>query len=180
MGKWDWGSAFAGAACATATLTAVWARPRNPTFHLISISLSSFHLNLPLLDLELMLTVHVTNPNPVAIQYQPASISISYSGTHLGTAQLEAGSQSANSCQILQLAARLDGLEMAHHARAILADVARRNMVLDSTVDIKGFAQVWWWAHKFSVHVDSHVVVDPVFLEVVEQQNHSETQVYFA
>jgi LEA14-like dessication related protein len=180
MGKWSWGSALAGAACATATLTAMWARPRNPTFQLISISLSSFHLNLPLLDLELMLTVHVANPNPVAIQYKPALVSISYSGTHLGTAQIDAGSQSPNSCQILQLSARLDGLEMAHHAKAILADVARRSMVLDSTVDIEGVAQVWQWPHRFSVHLDSHVVVDPVFLEVVEQNNQSETQVYFA
>lgn len=69
---------------------------------------------------------------------------------------------------------------MAHHAKAILADVARRSMVLDSTVDIKGLAQLWLWAHRFSVHIDSHVVVDPVFLEVVEQKNQSETQVYFA
>ncbi|XP_078152881.1 late embryogenesis abundant (LEA) hydroxyproline-rich glycoprotein family [Carex rostrata] len=177
---WSWGSAITGAACATATLTAMWARPKNPTFHLVSISLSSFHLNLPLLDLELMLTVHVTNPNPVPIKYEPAVLSISYSGTHLGTAQLEAGSQGANSCEILQLSARLDGLEMAHHAKALLADVARRSMVLDSTVDIKGFAQVWWWTQRFSVHIDSHAVVDPVFLDVVEQKNQSETQVLFA
>lgn len=175
--KWSWGSALAGAACATATLTALWARPKNPTFHLISISLSSFRLNLPVLDLELILTVHVTNPNPVAVQYQPALISISYGGSHLGSARLDAGSQSANSCQILQLSARLDGLQMAHHAKPLLADVARRQMALDSAVDIVGSAHVWWWAHRFSVHVDSRVVVDPVFLDVVEQDNQSETQV---
>ncbi|XP_072978320.1 uncharacterized protein [Typha angustifolia] len=179
-GRWSWGSVLIGAASATAATAAIWARPRGPTFHLISIALSSFHLNLPLLDVELTLTVHVTNPNVVPIHYSPATVSISYAGSHLGTAQLHAGSQPAMSCRLIQLPARLNGIEMAHHVTAILSDATRRQMDLDASVDIAGAAHVLWWAHRFSVHVDSHVVVDPVFLDVIEQENRAETHVYLA
>ncbi|MQL80716.1 hypothetical protein Taro_013166 [Colocasia esculenta] len=180
MPKWSWTSALVGAATTAATGALILGKPRDPTFHLISVELSSFHLHLPLLDVELILTVHVTNPNIVPIHYAAATMSIFYQGALLGTAQVQAGSQGPMSCQVLRLAARLDGLELAHHAPALLADAARREMALDATVDIAGTARVLWWAHRFAVHVDSHVVVDPVYLDVVEQENRSETHVYLA
>ncbi|CAD5191919.1 unnamed protein product [Musa acuminata subsp. malaccensis] len=177
---WSWSSALVGAASAAAATVVVLGRPRDPTFHLISITLSSFRLNLPLLDVDLTLTVHVTNPNLVPIHYASAIISIFYAGSHLGSALLHAGSQPAMSCQLLHLPARLYGLELAHHVPRLLADAARRQMTLDASVDISGTAQVLWWAHRFSVHVDSHVVVDPIFLDVIDQENHSETHLHLS
>ncbi|KAF9598617.1 hypothetical protein IFM89_028286 [Coptis chinensis] len=73
-------------------------------------------------------------------------------------------------CRMLKLPARLDGLRLAHHGSRLLSDVARREMVLDAVVDVEGTAKVLWWAHKFNVHVDSHLVIDPVFLDVIEQE----------
>ncbi|KAK3408228.1 uncharacterized protein LOC104421304 [Eucalyptus grandis] len=175
--KWSWTSAAIGAASATAATAMFLARPKDPTFHLISISLTSFKLSLPVLDAELLLTVHVTNPNAAPIHYSPATMSILYDGAPLGSAEVEAGSQPPRSCRLLHLRGRLDGLELAHHARRFFADVARREMVLDAAVDIAGVARVLWWDHRFRVHVDSHVTVDPVFLDVIEQENTSQLEV---
>ncbi|KHN21157.1 hypothetical protein glysoja_006636 [Glycine soja] len=47
-------------------------------------------------------------------------------------------------------------------------------------VDIAGTARVMWWDHNFKVHVDSHVTVDPVFLDVIDQENTSELEVFTA
>ncbi|KAJ8641545.1 hypothetical protein MRB53_018239 [Persea americana] len=172
--RFSWSSALIGAASAAATAAILVGRPKDPTFHLISISLTSFKLNIPALDVELILTVHVTNPNIVPIEYSSSTMSIFYDGCLLGSAQVEAGSQPARSCRLLRLPARLYGIELAHHASRILSDVACREMALDATVDISGKAKVLWWAHRFMVHVDSHVVVDPVLLDVVDQQTRSE------
>ncbi|KAL3530378.1 hypothetical protein ACH5RR_009700 [Cinchona calisaya] len=171
--KWSWTSALVGAATATAATAILSSKPRDPTVHLISINLTSLKLNFPALDTDLILTVHVTNPNIAAIQYSSTNMSIYYSGCLLGSARVNAGSQPPRSCQLLQLPARLSGLELAHHAKKLLADVARREMVLNAAVDIEGEAKVLWWDHKFRVHVDSHVTVDPVFLDVIDQQNKS-------
>ncbi|XP_058107293.1 uncharacterized protein LOC131250908 [Magnolia sinica] len=172
--RWSWSSALIGAASAAATAAIIVGKPRDPNFQLISISLTSFKLNLPLLDVELILTVHVTNPNIVPIDYAPSSVSIFYDGSLLGSAELQAGSQPPNSCRLIRLPARLHGVELAHHAAKFLSDVANREMVLDAAVDIHGTAKVMWWAHRFKAHVDSHVIVDPVFLDVIHQENHSE------
>ncbi|CAN1252099.1 hypothetical protein LINPERPRIM_LOCUS7917 [Linum perenne] len=139
--KWNWASFLAGGATAAAAAILIRAKPKDPTFHLISISLSSFKLNFPVLDAELTLTVHVTNPN------------------------------------IVPLPARLDGLELAHHAKQFLNDVAQREMVLDARVDISGKAKMMWWDHGFTIHVESNVTVDPLFLDVVEQENKSQIDV---
>ncbi|KAI3461283.1 hypothetical protein Pfo_017946 [Paulownia fortunei] len=176
--KFSWGSALVGAAAATATALVISSKPRDPTFHLISIDLTSFKLNFPALDAEMILTVHVTNPNVAPIHYSDTEMSIFYSGTLLGSAPVQAGSQPPRSCQLLRLPARLSGLQLAHHAKKFLADVGRREMVLDSTVDIKGAAKVMWWNHKFKVHVDSHVIVDPVFLDVIDQENKSKLEIF--
>ncbi|XP_014493446.2 uncharacterized protein LOC106755749 [Vigna radiata var. radiata] len=176
--KWSWSSAIIGAASAVAATALISAKPKDPTFHLISINMTSLKLNLPLLDAEVLLTVHVTNPNIAPIDYSSTSMSIFYEGSLLGSAQVQAGSQPPRSCQLLRLPARLHGLQLAHHAKRFLQDVARREMVLDASVDIAGIARVMWWDHNFKVHVDSHVTVDPVFLDVIDQENTSELEVF--
>ncbi|CAL9000107.1 unnamed protein product [Prunus brigantina] len=174
---WSWSSALIGAASALATTALISSKPKDPTFDVVSIKLTSFKLNFPLLDAELILTVQVTNPNVVPIQYSSTIMSIFYKGALLGSADVEAGSQPAKSTQLLQLPARLDGLQLAHHAASFIADAARREMVLDAAVDIAGTARVLWWDHKFKVHVDSHITVDPVFLEVIDQENKSKMDI---
>ncbi|XP_054814212.1 uncharacterized protein LOC129314806 [Prosopis cineraria] len=176
--KWSWSSAMIGAASVLAATALVSAKPKDPTFHLISISFTSLKLNLPVLDAELILTVHVTNPNVAPIHYSSTSMSIYYQGSLLGSAEVQAGSQPPRSCQLLHLPARLHGLELAHHAARFVADVAKREMVLDAAVDISGTAKVLWWDHRFKVHVDSHVTVDPLFLDVIDQENSSELEVF--
>ncbi|KAK3010928.1 hypothetical protein RJ639_011986 [Escallonia herrerae] len=178
MANWSWTSAAIGAAAATATAAILASKPRDPTFHLISISLTSLKVNLPLLDAELTLTVHVTNPNAAPIHYSATELSINYAGSLLGSAAVQAGSQPPRSCQLLHLPARLSGLQLAHHAARFLADVARREMVLDAAVEIEGAAKVLWWEHRFRVHVESHVTVDPVFLDVIDQENSSAMEVF--
>lgn len=178
--KWSWSSALIGAASTAAATALISAKPKDPTFELISINLTSFKLNLPVLDAELILTVHVSNPNIVPIVYSSTTMSIFYEGSLLGSAQVQAGSQSPRSCQLLRLPARLQGLQLAHHAARFIADVARREMVLDAAVDIAGTAKVLWWDHKFKVHVESRVTVDPVFFEVIDQDIKSETEVLLA
>ncbi|KAI3837046.1 hypothetical protein MKW98_005379 [Papaver atlanticum] len=178
-GRWSWNSvAIIGALTATATAAITIAKPKDPIFHLMSINLTSFKFNLPLLDAELILTVHVTNPNIVPINYSTSTMKIFYDGSLLGSAQIEAGSQGAKSCELLKLPGRLNGVELAHHAAKFLSDVAKREMILDAVVDIEGMAKVLWWGHKFKVHVDSHITVDPVFLDVIDQQNKSELNLF--
>ncbi|KAE9620613.1 hypothetical protein Lal_00019561 [Lupinus albus] len=176
--KWSWSSAIIGAASAVAASAILSAKPKDPTFHLISISFTSFKLNLPLLDADLLLTVHVTNPNIVPINYSAATMSIFYHGSLLGSAQVQAGSQPPRSCQLLRLPARLNGLQMAQHAVTFVSDLAKREMIIDATVDIGGTAKVLWWDHSFMIHVDSHITVDPVFLDVIDQENSSELEVF--
>ncbi|XP_030522234.1 uncharacterized protein LOC115735241 [Rhodamnia argentea] len=178
--KWSWTSALIGAASASAATAVFLAKPKDPTFQLISISLTSFKLNLPVLDAELLLTVHVTNPNVAPVHYSSTTMSILYDGSPLGSAEVAAGSQPPRSCQLLRLPARLDGVELAHRAGRFFADVARREMVLDAKLDVAGVARVLWWDHRFRVRMDSHVTVDPVFLDVIEQENRSELEVFLA
>ncbi|KAI3683615.1 hypothetical protein L1987_84124 [Smallanthus sonchifolius] len=139
-------------------------------------SLNQHHL--PFIDAEVILTVHVTNPNAVPIHYSPTEMSIFYAGSLLGSARVSAGSQPPRSCQLLHLPERLNSVELAHHAVQFLADVRRREMVLDATVDIEGVARVVWWRHRFKVHVESHVTVDPVFLDVIDQENKSDMELF--
>ncbi|KAG9459067.1 hypothetical protein H6P81_003575 [Aristolochia fimbriata] len=174
--RWSWTSALVGAVSATAAAGVLAAKPRDPAFQLISISLTSFTLHFPVLDADLILTVHVTNPNVVPIEYGPSTMSIFYDGSLLGTAALEAGAQPSRSCQVVRLPARLDGIQLAHHASRFFADVARREMVLDAAVEINGTAKLLRWAHRFRALVNSRVTVDPVFLDVIDQDNRSVIQ----
>ncbi|KAF5823287.1 putative Late embryogenesis abundant protein [Helianthus annuus] len=175
MVHWTWTSAVIGAAT-TAALISI--RPKDPIFHVVSINITSFKLSIPFIDAEVTLTVNVTNPNAVPIHYSSTEMSIFYAGSLLGSAQVSAGSQPPRSCQLLHLPARLKSVELAHHGVQFMADVGRREMVLDATVDIEGVARVVWWGHKFKVHVESHVTVDPVFLDVVEQENKSDLELF--
>lgn len=172
--KWSWSSAVIGAATATAAAALVFGRPKDPMFRLISIKPTSINLEKRVLHLDLILTVHVTNPNVVPIRYSSSSMSIFYQGTLLGTARVDEGSQAAMSCQLLKLPARLDGDRLGCHLSRFLSDVARREMEIDAAVDLGGTARVMWWGQKkFKVHVDSHLTVDPVFLDVLDQENRS-------
>ncbi|GMH12175.1 hypothetical protein Nepgr_014016 [Nepenthes gracilis] len=181
MGKkvrWSWTSALIGAATAAATAAVIAGKPKDPSFQLISISLTNMKLKCPVLDAELILTVHVTNPNIAPVHYSSATMSIFYDGGILGAAEIDAGSQSARSCQLLRIPARLSGLQLAHRVNKFMSDVARREMVLDAAVDIDGWARILWFNHRFKIHVDSHVVVDPVFLDVIDQENKSEMELF--
>ncbi|KAK7404848.1 hypothetical protein VNO78_05854 [Psophocarpus tetragonolobus] len=176
--RWSWSSALIGAASAVAATALVSAKPKDPTFHLISVSFTSLKLNLPLLDAEVLLTVHVTNPNITPIHYSSTSMSIFYHGSLLGSAQVLAGSQPPRSCQLLRLPARLHSLPLAHHASSFLHDVARRQMVIHAAVHISGTARLFFFDHCFQVHVHCHVTVDPIFLDILHQDNSSHLQVF--
>jgi hypothetical protein len=179
--KWSWTAALVGAASATAAVALISAKPKDPTFHLIKINFTSFKLMFPVIDTDVILTVHVTNPNIIPIHYSSTIMSIFYDGSLIGSAQVEAGSQRSRSCQILELTARLDGVElMANHSVKFFSDVAKREMVLDAKVDIGGTARLLWWGHRFNVHVDSHITVDPLFLDIIDQENKSRLDVFLA
>jgi len=173
-----WTTALVGVASVTAAAAIISVKPRDPSFQLISITLNSLKLSLPVVDVELILTVQVTNPNVVPIQYSSTELSIFYDGSLLGTAHIDAGSQPAKSTRLLQLPARLSGIELAQHPAKFVGDLRRREMVLDAAVDMEGTAKVLWWDHKFKVHMDSHVVVDPVSLDVVDQENKAEMELF--
>ncbi|KEH29845.1 putative Late embryogenesis abundant protein, LEA-14 [Medicago truncatula] len=176
--QWSWTSAIIGAASAVAATSILSAKPKDPTFHLISINFTSLKPSLPVVDAEVLLTVHVTNPNIAPINYSSTTMSIFYEGSLLGSAPVQAGSQPPRSCQLLRLPARLKALRLAKHASRVMSDVAKREMVLDAAVDIAGTARVLWWDHKFKVRVNSHITVDPVFLDVIDQENTAQLELF--
>ncbi|OWM73646.1 uncharacterized protein LOC116198707 [Punica granatum] len=177
--KWSWTSALIGAASAAAATAVILAKPRDPTFDLISVDVTSFKLKFPSVEAELLLTVCATNPNIAPAHYSPTTVSIFYDGSLLGSADVAAGSHPSKSCQVLRLPARLDGGKLAHNAGRFFADVARREVVLDTAVDVAGDATIMWWDRKFKVHVDSRVTVDPVFLDVIDQEHKSQLEVSY-
>jgi hypothetical protein len=65
--------------------------------------------------------------------------------------QVDSGSQEAKSEQVMEVPAKLDGLEMTNHLKDLFADVAKREMMLHSVVTIAGSAVVWKWKHNFEV-----------------------------
>ncbi|PIN00481.1 hypothetical protein CDL12_27016 [Handroanthus impetiginosus] len=151
--KFSWGSTLVGGRSGACHLLEA---TRDPTFHLNGDA-TKVVLNFPVLDAEMILTVHVTNPNVIPIHYFETAMSIIYSGSLPGSAPWPpAGSSSEE----------------------VSRRVARREMVLDSILDISGAAKVMWWGHKFKVHVDSHVIVDPVYLDVIDQENQSKLELF--
>ncbi|KAI5064308.1 hypothetical protein GOP47_0020978, partial [Adiantum capillus-veneris] len=110
-------------------------------------------------------------PHVLPIEYTSTIMDIFYHGDLLGQAKVEEGSQGANSQEVLEVPAKLDGLEMTNHLKKLLSDVRKREMILHSVVTIKGNARLWSWTHQFEVFVSSNIKVDPIFLDVLEQEN---------
>jgi hypothetical protein len=61
-------------------------------------------------------------------------------------------------------------LKLAHNTGAILANAARRHMEMDASVEIAGGCRVGLLVPPLFVRIDSHIVVRPVFLKVIEQE----------
>lgn len=165
--------------CALAGLTLFRIRPRDPIFEVVSIAFKGFKfrfctdspLLLAVIDAELVLSIKVTNPNILPIEYTSTVMDIFYHGDLLGQAKVEEGSQDANSQEVLEVPAKLDGLEMTNHLKDLISDIRKREMTLHSVVTIKGNARLWKWTHRFEVLVKSNIKVDPIFLDVLEQEN---------
>jgi LEA14-like dessication related protein len=157
-------------------------RPRDPVFEVQSITLSGFNvrfttesaLPMAVVDVSLTLFIKVINPNVTPIQFSSTVMDIYYKGTLLGQAQVDSGSQEAKSEQVMEVPAKLDGLKMTNHLKDLFADVTKREMTLNSVVTISGCAVVWKWKHNFEVHVNSDIKVDPVFLQILDQENRVE------
>lgn len=161
-------------------------RPRDPVFEVLSIDLKGFKLRfntdslnpVAVIDVELSISVKVTNPNVAPIEYSSATMCIYYRDSLIGQAQVPAGNQGANSSEILELPAKMDGLEVKHHLKDLAKDVTKREMCLKSVVNIKGVAKVWKWGHKFEVDVESQIKVDPIFMDLIDQENKAHLQLH--
>lgn len=64
---------------------------------------------------------------------------------------MESGSQDARSDQIIEIAAKLDGLKITEHVTELFQDVAKREMVMSAVVAIAGDAVVWKIRHHWEV-----------------------------
>ncbi|MCO5601348.1 hypothetical protein L7F22_055468 [Adiantum nelumboides] len=134
-------------------------RPRDPIFEVLGIKFKGFKfrictdspLLLAVIDAELVLSIKVTNPNVLPIEYTSTIMDIFYEGDLLGQAKVDEGNQGANSQEVLEVPAKLDGLEMTNHLKQLLSDVRNREMTLHSVVTIKGNARLWKWTHPFEV-----------------------------
>jgi len=161
-------------------------RPREPVFEVLSIHLKGFKLRfntdslipVAVIDVELSISIKVTNPNVAPIEYSNSTMCIYYRDSLLGQAQVPSGSQGANSSEILELPAKMDGLEVKQHLKDLAKDVTRREMSLKSVVTIKGVAKVWKWGNKFEVDVESQMTVDPIFMDVIDQENKAHLQLH--
>lgn len=52
---------------------------------------------------------------------------------------------------MMEVPAKLDGLEMTNHLKDLFSDVAKREMMLHSIVTISGDCVVWKLRHHFEV-----------------------------
>lgn len=150
-------------------------RPRDPVFEVLNIELKGFNIHfknlLAVVDTQLVISIKVTNPNVAPIEYTSTTMDIYYRGELLGEATVEAGSQGATSAEVIEVPAKLDGLEMTKNLKELLGDVRKREMCMKSVVTIKGHARLWKWTHKFEVHVESNIKVDPIYMDVIDQEN---------
>lgn len=162
---------------AGATLIAVW--PKDPQFEVVKINLSGFKLRfvtdspflVAVVDLQLTLSIKVTNKNIVGIQYGDTTMNIFYKDTLLGKAQVASGKQGPRSEKILEVPARMDGLEVSGHVRDLMSDVANRRMALRSIVLIPGEARLGFIRHPFQCRVESDLFVDPISFDIIDQDN---------
>ncbi|GLJ54280.1 hypothetical protein SUGI_1164410 [Cryptomeria japonica] len=154
-------------------------RPKDPIFQVMSIHLKGFKLRfctisgLPaaVIDVELTINIKVTNPNAAPIEYKSTIMDIYYNNSLLAQAQVPAGSQGANSCEIMEVPAKMDGLQVTQHLKHLIGDIAAREMSLRAVVTINGSAWLWKWGRAFQVQVHAHIKVDPLLLDVIEQEN---------
>lgn len=65
--------------------------------------------------------------------------------------QVQSGDQAAKSSKVMELPAKLDGLELTNHIKDLFCDVAKREMTLHSVVTISGDSLLWRWRHHFKV-----------------------------
>ncbi|CAM6099970.1 unnamed protein product [Calypogeia fissa] len=159
-------------------------RPRDPVFEVVAISLKGFNLRfctdspmlMAVIDVELTLSIKVTNDNVAPIEYTSTIMDIYYRGNLLGQAQVKEGTQEAKSSKVLEVPCKLDGLEMTNHVTDLFKDVTKREMNLHSVVTIAGRARLWKWTHNFEVHVTSEIKVDPIFLNIIDQENKVEME----
>lgn len=162
---------------AGASLIAVW--PKDPQFEVVKINLSGFKLRfvtdspflVAVVDLQLTLSIKVTNKNIVGIQYGDTTMNIFYKDTLLGKAQVASGKQGPRSEKILEVPARMDGLEVSGHVRDLMSDVANRRMALRSIVLIPGEARLGFIRHPFQCRVESDLFVDPISFDIIDQDN---------
>nr|ABR17564.1 unknown [Picea sitchensis] len=154
-------------------------RPKDPVFEVLSIHVKGVKLNLntdtliPLafLDVELSISIKITNPNLMPIEHKSTVMCIYYKGSLLGQAQVPEGGQGGNCSKVLEVPTKIDGVEVTQHIKDLVKDVSRREMDLKSVVNIKGSAWLWKLGHKFEVVVESEIKVDPISLDVIQQEN---------
>ncbi|KAL3690503.1 hypothetical protein R1sor_016812 [Riccia sorocarpa] len=159
-------------------------RPRDPVFEVLTIELKGFNLRfctdspmlMAVVDVELTLSIKVTNDNVAPIEYSSTIMDVFYRGSLLGQAKVEEGAQAARCSKVIYVPCKLDGLEMTNHVKDLFKDVTKREMMLHSVVTIAGHARVWKWTHNFEVHVTSDIKVDPIFLNVIDQENKVEME----
>lgn len=71
-------------------------------------------------------------------------------------------------------------MEMSINRSSISPNIRETQGPIIPAVGIAGTARLMWLNHNFMVHVDSHVTVDSVFLDVIDQENTSELEVFTA
>eukprot|EP00850_Spirogloea_muscicola_P012909 SM000085S23259 [mRNA] locus=s85:367464:368379:+ [translate_table: standard] len=156
-----------------------YARPRDPVFEVVDVALRGFSMRwctdspliLAVVDVELTLAIRVGNRNVVPITYADTTMDIFYRGQLLGQAQVPSGGQGARSERVMELPCKLDGLEISSHMLALISDVAARKMTIHSLVTISGEAHLLFLRHTFKIYVDSDLDIDPVMLNVLDQEN---------
>ena len=67
--------------------------------------------------------------------------------------QVEPGGQGPNSVEIIEVPAKISGLEVTKNIKQLISDIRKREMDMVSVVTIKGHARLWKWTHRFEVRM---------------------------
>lgn len=78
---------------------------------------------------------------------------------------------------MLELPCTLNGLEATPHLQELFSDVTKREMVLHARATINGDIAVLRYRHHFEVYLQSEIVVDPVFLDVIDQHHRADLDI---
>ncbi|KAM0827023.1 hypothetical protein ACQ4PT_068466 [Festuca glaucescens] len=174
---WSWGAALAGAATTAAAAGVLVCPAEGPELRA--------HLHRP---------VHLPfpppggaghrahphrprhNPNVVPVRYGASTVSILYGGACLGTAQLDAGGQPAPRAACST--SRPGSTPWRWRTTRGPSSPTSRAGTWSWTPSWRSSARLLCCSGRAASpsRIDSHIVVDPVFLEVVEQDNRSEMQ----